>query len=39
MKVRAKSIDPGGKIDFSEAQLDVPLSAKSISVVWVLEGD
>ena len=39
MKVRAKAIDPGGKIDFSEAQLDVPLSAKSISVVWVLEGD
>jgi predicted Zn finger-like uncharacterized protein len=39
MKARAKTIDPGGKIEFSEAQLDVPLSAKSISVVWVLEGE
>ncbi len=39
MKARAKNIDPGGKIEFSEAKLDVPLSAKSISVVWVLEGD
>lgn len=39
MKARANTIDPGGKIEFSEAQLDVPLSAKSISVVWVLDGE
>ncbi len=39
MKAPAKNIAPGGKINFSEAQLDVPLSAKSISVVWVLTGE
>ena len=38
MKAKARSIGPGGKIDFSEARLDVPLAAKQISVGWVLPG-
>ena len=38
MKAKAGSIGPGGKIDFSEARLDVPLAAKQISVGWVLPG-
>ena len=39
MKAKAGSIGPGGKIDFSEARLDVPMAAKEISVGWVLPGD
>jgi hypothetical protein len=38
MKAKARSIGPGGKIDFSEARLDVPLAAREISVGWVLPG-
>jgi predicted Zn finger-like uncharacterized protein len=36
MKAKARSIAPGGKVDFSEAQLDVPRAASSISISWVL---
>lgn len=36
MRAKARSLAPGAKIDFSEAQLDVPLTAKQISVGWVL---
>ena len=36
MKVKATKIAPGGKVDFSEAQLDVPRAASSISISWVL---
>jgi predicted Zn finger-like uncharacterized protein len=37
MKPKERSIAPGGKIDFSEAQLDVPRAASLISVGWVLK--
>lgn len=39
MKAKAAKIAPGGKVDFSEAQLDVPRAANSISISWVLSGD
>ncbi len=39
MKAKAAKIAPGGKVDFSEAQLDVPRAASSISISWVLSGD
>lgn len=38
MRARARSLAPGAKVDFSEAKLDVPLTAKQISVGWVLSG-
>jgi predicted Zn finger-like uncharacterized protein len=36
MKAKASKIAPGGKVDFSEAQLDVPRAASTISINWVL---
>jgi predicted Zn finger-like uncharacterized protein len=39
MKAKAAKIAPGGKVDFSEAQLDVPRAASSISISWVLSAD
>jgi predicted Zn finger-like uncharacterized protein len=36
MKAKAGKIAPGGKVDFSEAQLDVPRRASSININWVL---
>ncbi len=39
MKAKAAKIAPGGKVDFSEAQLDVPRAASSISISWVLIGN
>jgi predicted Zn finger-like uncharacterized protein len=36
MKAKADKIAPGGKVDFSEAQLDVPRRASSININWVL---
>lgn len=36
MRPRVRSLAPGAKVDFSEAKLDVPLTAKQISVGWVL---
>lgn len=39
MKTKSAKIAPGGKVDFSEAQLDVPRAASSISISWVLSGD
>ena len=38
MRARTRSLAPGAKVDFSEAKLDVPLTAKQISVGWVLSG-
>ncbi len=39
MKAKASKIAPGGKVDFSEAQLDVPRAASEISISWVLGGN
>ena len=39
MKAKASNIQPGGKVDFSEAQLDVPRRASSISINWVLKSN
>ncbi len=36
MKAKAGKIAPGGKVDFSEAQLDVPRRSSSININWVL---
>ncbi len=36
MRAKVRSLAPGGKVDFSEARLDVPLAARRISVGWVL---
>jgi predicted Zn finger-like uncharacterized protein len=38
MEAKASKIAPGGKVDFSEAQLDVPRASNSISISWVLNG-
>lgn len=37
MRAKVRSLAPGGKVDFSEARLDVPLAASKISVGWVLD--
>lgn len=39
LKPKRRNIAPGGILNFSEAQLDVPRSAREISIVWVLPGD
>ncbi len=39
MKAKARKIAPGGKVDFSEAQLDVPRAASKISINWILSDD
>jgi len=39
MKAKASTLAPGAKVDFSEARLDVPLSATDAVVSWVLSGD
>ena len=36
MKAKTGSLAPGAKVDFSEARLDVPMAAKTISMTWVL---
>jgi predicted Zn finger-like uncharacterized protein len=36
MKPKARNLAPGGKLEFSEARLDVPLAARQISIGWVL---
>lgn len=35
MKPKQRKLPSGGKLEFSEAQLDVPLAARQISVGWV----
>ncbi|MBP6441368.1 MAG: zinc-ribbon domain-containing protein [Sphingorhabdus sp.] len=37
VKPKKRDITPGGIVDFSEAQLDVPRSAAKISIVWILD--
>jgi predicted Zn finger-like uncharacterized protein len=37
MKPKQRKLPSGGKLEFSEAQLDVPLAARQISVGWVTE--
>lgn len=39
LKPKTRNIAPGGIVSFSEAQLDVPRSARKISIVWVLNGN
>lgn len=39
VKPKKRNIPPGGIVDFSEAQLDVPRSARKISIIWILNGD
>lgn len=36
MRPKIRTISPGGKLEFSEARLDVPLGARQISIGWVL---
>jgi hypothetical protein len=36
MRPKTRSLSPGGKLEFSEARLDVPLAARQISIGWVL---
>ncbi|MFC4291486.1 zinc-ribbon domain-containing protein [Sphingorhabdus arenilitoris] len=37
IKPKVRTIEPGQKVDFSEAKLDVPRSSRKISVKWVLD--
>jgi predicted Zn finger-like uncharacterized protein len=39
MKPKKRSLAPGSKLEFSEAQLDVPQASDNISIVWVLNND
>lgn len=39
MKPKKSDLEPGARVDFSEARLDVPLAAAKISATWVLSGD
>lgn len=36
MRPKTRNLGPGGKLEFSEARLDVPLAARQISIGWVL---
>jgi predicted Zn finger-like uncharacterized protein len=36
MRPKTRNLSPGGKLEFSEARLDVPLAARQISIGWVL---
>ena len=38
-KAPASKIGPGARINFSEAQVDVPRSSRQITINWVLKGD
>lgn len=37
IKARKNVLEPGARVDFSEARLDVPLAAAKISATWVLD--
>ncbi len=38
LKPKQRSLAPGGKLDFSEARFEVPMSAKKINASWILDG-
>jgi hypothetical protein len=38
MRPKARNLEPGGKMEFSEARLDVPLAAVKLTATWVLNG-
>jgi hypothetical protein len=38
MRSKVRSLEPGGKVEFSEARLDVPRAAVQLTATWVLDG-